>query len=33
MNKEIFSIHWELRTLLYLGVLLLSAGLGTWVDF
>ena len=31
MNKNLFSIHWELRTLLYLGVLLLSAGLGTWV--
>lgn len=31
MNRPPFSIHWELRTLLYLGVLLLSAGLGTWV--
>ena len=28
---RLFSVHWELRTLLYLGVLLLSAGLGILV--
>lgn len=26
--KQLFSIHWEIKTLLYLGVLLLSSGLG-----
>lgn len=26
--KQLFSIHWEIKTLLYLGVLLLSGGLG-----
>lgn len=26
--KKLFSIHWEIKTLLYLGVLLLSGGLG-----
>lgn len=27
-GKRLFSLHWELKTLLYLGVLLLSGGLG-----
>jgi len=27
-SKKMFSIHWELRTVLYLGVLLLTGGLG-----
>lgn len=27
-GKQLFSIHWEMKTLLYLGVLLLSGGLG-----
>jgi hypothetical protein len=27
-NHRLFSLHWELKTLLYLGVLLLSGGLG-----
>jgi hypothetical protein len=27
-NNTLFSVHWELKTLLYLGVLLLSGGLG-----
>ena len=27
-SEKLFSIHWELRTLLYLGVLLLTGGLG-----
>jgi hypothetical protein len=27
-NKRLFSIHWELKIILYLGVLLLSAGIG-----
>ncbi len=26
--KKLFSLHWELKTILYLGVLLLSAGIG-----
>jgi hypothetical protein len=26
--KQLFSIHWEIKTLLYLGVLLISGGLG-----
>jgi len=26
--KQLFSVHWELRTILYLGVLLLSGGIG-----
>jgi hypothetical protein len=28
---RLFSLHWELKTLLYLGVLLLSGGLGTLI--
>lgn len=27
-GKKLFSVHWELKTILYLGVLLLSGGLG-----
>jgi len=27
-NNKLFSLHWELRTILYLGILLLSGGLG-----
>ncbi len=27
-GKKLFSLHWEIKTLLYLGVLLLSGGLG-----
>lgn len=27
-GKKLFSLHWELKTILYLGVLLLSGGLG-----
>ncbi len=30
-KHKLFSIHWELKTLLYLGVLLLSGGLGILV--
>ncbi|MEO6313801.1 MAG: DUF2157 domain-containing protein [Chitinophagaceae bacterium] len=30
-KNKLFSLHWELRTLLYLGVLLLSGGLGILV--
>lgn len=30
-QKPLFSLHWELKTLLYLGVLLLSGGLGILV--
>lgn len=30
-SNKLFSLHWELRTLLYLGVLLLSGGLGLLV--
>jgi len=30
-KNRLFSLHWELRTLLYLGVLLLSGGLGILV--
>jgi hypothetical protein len=30
-NEPVLSVHWELRTLLYLGVFLLSGGLGIWV--
>ena len=30
-SKKLFSVHWELKTILYLGVLLLSAGLGILV--
>ncbi len=30
-NSQLFSLHWELKTLLYLGVLLLSGGLGILV--
>jgi hypothetical protein len=33
LKKEhpLLSVHWEIKTLLYLGVLLLSGGLGIWV--
>lgn len=27
-DKQLFSLHWELKTILYLGVLLLSGGIG-----
>src|SRR5450432_2120342 len=30
-KNRLFSLHWELRTILYLGVLLLSGGLGVLV--
>lgn len=30
-NNRLFSLHWEIKTILYLGVLLLSGGLGTLV--
>ncbi|MES2515409.1 MAG: DUF2157 domain-containing protein [Bacteroidota bacterium] len=30
-TNKLFSIHWELRTILYLGILLLSAGIGILV--
>jgi hypothetical protein len=30
-DTKLFSIHWELRTILYLGILLLSAGIGILV--
>ncbi|MEO5890079.1 MAG: DUF2157 domain-containing protein [Ferruginibacter sp.] len=30
-SKELLSVHWEIKTLLYLGVLLLTAGLGILV--
>ncbi|UYQ95028.1 DUF2157 domain-containing protein [Chitinophaga horti] len=30
-KHRLFSLHWELKTLLYLGVLLLSGGLGTLI--
>ncbi|WP_333863068.1 DUF2157 domain-containing protein [Chitinophaga sp.] len=30
-GSRLFSLHWELKTLLYLGVLLLSGGLGTLI--
>jgi Predicted membrane protein (DUF2157) len=30
-KSRLFSLHWELRTLLYLGILLLSGGLGVLV--
>jgi hypothetical protein len=30
-NKKLFSVHWEIKTLLYLGVLLLTGGLGVLV--
>ncbi|RFM36914.1 DUF2157 domain-containing protein [Chitinophaga silvisoli] len=30
-GKKLFSLHWELKTILYLGVLLLSGGLGVLV--
>jgi hypothetical protein len=30
-ERRLFSVHWELKTLLYLGVLLLSGGLGILV--
>src|SRR5690606_19288656 len=29
--SRLFSVHWQLRTLLYLGVILLSAGLGIYI--
>ena len=28
---QLFSIHWELRTILYIGILLLSSGIGILV--
>ena len=28
-NNPLFSIHWELRTLLYIGIIFLTGGLGT----
>ena len=28
---DLFSLHWEIKTLLYLGVLLLTGGLGIFV--
>ncbi len=31
-RTALFSLHWELKTLLYLGVLLLNAGLG-WLIY
>jgi len=31
LKNRLFSLHWELRTMLYLGVLLLSGGLGILV--
>jgi hypothetical protein len=30
-DTKLFSIHWELKTILYLGVLLLSTGLGIFI--
>lgn len=30
-NNRLFSLHWELKTILYLGILLLSGGLGILV--
>jgi hypothetical protein len=30
-SEQLFSIHWELRTILYLGILLLSSGIGILV--
>src|SRR5882724_9428826 len=30
-GKKILSVHWELKTILYLGVLLLTSGLGVLV--
>jgi Predicted membrane protein (DUF2157) len=30
-SKKLFSVHWEIKTLLYLGVLLLTGGLGILV--
>ena len=27
-KQDLFSVHWEVKTLLYLGVLLLTSGLG-----
>ncbi len=30
-SQKLFSIHWELRTILYLGILLLSSGIGILV--
>ena len=27
-KSDLFSVHWEVKTLLYLGVLLLTSGLG-----
>jgi hypothetical protein len=31
-NRKLFSLHWELKTLLYAGILLLNAGLG-WLVY
>lgn len=30
-GKQLFSLHWELKTILYLGVLLLSTGIGVLI--
>lgn len=30
-GKQLFSVHWELKTILYLGVLLLTSGIGVLV--
>jgi hypothetical protein len=30
-NRHLFSVHWEIKTVLYLGVLLLSGGLGVLI--
>jgi len=30
-KKKMFSLHWELKTLLYLGIVLLTTGLGILV--
>ena len=30
-RSRLFSVHWELRTILYLGILLLTSGLGILV--
>ena len=31
VSAKLFSLHWQLKTLLYLGVSLLSAGLGIYI--
>src|SRR4051794_4125952 len=30
-KQNLFSVHWEMKTLLYLGVLLLTSGLGVLI--